>query len=204
MIEAITRENVVDTGALRDEPATQSAEVFFRKIKTIKDQQELLKREKSMDTSTGDKIESPVKSPRPSLPNLSRLIKFTDTIVYGELLLQDNINKKKQLSEQNTVIFRVRKVIKGDEKDTLIELCDILPYPGYPVDWHFGDIKYGHYILFLDRGPWDVCYSISDLNSKVEVINTKKTVNTKLITGEPERQSLQEFLKKIETEINNQ
>jgi hypothetical protein len=38
----------------------------------------------------------------------------------------------------------------------------------------------------------------------VEVINTKKTVNTKLITGEPERQPLQEFFEKINTEISKQ
>jgi hypothetical protein len=221
-IEFTDNEKIVTTGAIRNEPLKQAAWIFIEKIKTrVKLQQETWKknrekmekqrkkdREQRNTTNKGNESVSSSESSdtefRP--PSLSGMVGHSGLglIAYGYLSPDSDIIWRNRKDDTDIVDFFVDRILfdKGHEKNSLIGLCNET-IEGSPLDRIFRRSKEGRYIVFLMLGD---CYAAYEIGSIIEVTDDGMVINTgpMRLEGEPERQPLQDFFKKINTEISKQ
>jgi hypothetical protein len=209
---------IINTKSMLDEPAHQSMQKFIGKLKTgVKKQHESWENARTeMRKQREEEKALRIKSNKENMPreatafapktiamkwenpSLSEMIENSDFIAYGRLSLDSNIKWGKRVDDQDVVDFFVVSVLKGDEKNILVGLCDFPIDPESYLNWNFRGSKEGYYIFFLRRIPLDTCY---EAREKVEIIAGGKEVDTSFIKNELTSYSLQEFLKKIKMEV---
>jgi hypothetical protein len=133
--------------------------------------------------------------------DLPGLVDFSEVIVYGRLSLGSNLENKKRSDGNDVIDFFVTKIFKGSDDGTTLAICNFPPTDGTSWVWNFRRSKGGWYVFFLIKRPWDGCYIPLNINPMIEVKNSGKTVITEMILDEPMEQSMEDFIKKIMTEI---